>query len=48
MHEDESERFRVAYVHNYPEERVGILIPDSDDTHGGGLAGADWKARVRQ
>ena len=34
MHEDESERFRVAYVHNYPEERVGILIPDSDDTHG--------------
>ena len=34
MHEDEAQRFRVAYIHNYPPDKLGILIPDADDTHG--------------
>ena len=34
MHDDEAERFRVAYIHNYPPDRLGVLIPDRDDTHG--------------
>ena len=34
LHDDAERRFRVAYVHNYPADRVGILIPDADDTHG--------------
>jgi len=34
IHDDEAARFRVAYVHNYPQDRVGILIPDHHDTHG--------------
>jgi PAS domain S-box-containing protein len=34
LHDDAERRFRVAYVYNYPADRVGILIPDADDTHG--------------
>ena len=34
LHEDDAQRFRVAYVHNHPPDRVGVLIPDSEDTHG--------------
>ncbi len=34
MHEDEAQRFRVAYIHNYPPDKLGVLIPDVDDTHG--------------
>ncbi len=34
VHEDEARRFRVAYIHNYPPDKLGILIPDADDTHG--------------
>ncbi len=34
MHEDEAQRFRVAYVYNHPPDKLGILIPDADDTHG--------------
>ncbi len=34
LHDDAERRFRVAYVYNYPPDRVGILIPDADDTHG--------------
>ncbi len=34
MHEDEARQFRVAYIHNYPPDKLGILIPDADDTHG--------------
>jgi serine phosphatase RsbU (regulator of sigma subunit) len=34
LHDDAERRFRVAYVHNYPADRVGILISDADDTHG--------------
>jgi PAS domain S-box-containing protein len=34
MHDDEARQFRVAYIHNYPPDKLGILIPDADDTHG--------------
>ena len=34
LHEDESQGFRVAYVHNHPPDKVGVLIPDSEDIHG--------------
>ena len=34
LHEDDSQRFRVAYVHNHTPDKVGVLIPDSLDTHG--------------
>ena len=34
MHEDKAQRFRVAYVYNHPPDKLGILIPDSDDKHG--------------
>ena len=34
VHEDEAQRFRVAYVYNYPPDKLGTLIPDADDTHG--------------
>ena len=34
LHEDEAHRFRVAYVHGHPPEKVGALIPDSQDIHG--------------
>ena len=34
LHDDEARRFRVAYVHNYPPDKIGVLIPDEQDTHG--------------
>ena len=34
MHDNEMRQLRVAYVHNYPEDKVGSLVPDADDTHG--------------
>ena len=34
LHEDGEKRFRVAYVHDLPADRVGVLIPDEQDTHG--------------
>ena len=34
MHDDEAHLFRVAYAYNYPEDKLGILIPDRDDTRG--------------
>ena len=34
MHDDEAHAFRVAYVYNHPPDRLGVLIPDSDDIHG--------------
>ena len=34
LHEDEAKRFRVAYIHNYPPDKLGVLIPDENDTHG--------------
>ena len=34
MHDDEAHLFRVAYIYNYPEDKLGIRIPDSDDIHG--------------
>ena len=34
LHDDDSQRFRVAYVHNHPSDKVGVLIPDGEDTHG--------------
>ena len=34
LHDDEARQFRVAYVHNYPPDKIGVLIPDEQDTHG--------------
>ena len=34
LHDDEARQFRVAYVHNYPLDKIGVLIPDEQDTHG--------------
>jgi PAS domain S-box-containing protein len=34
LHDDEAKRFRVAYGHNYPADKLGILVSDADDTHG--------------
>ena len=34
LHEDDARRFRVAYLHNHPPDKVGILISDSQDIHG--------------
>ncbi len=34
LHEDAEARFRVAYVYNHPPDKLGVLIPDTDDTHG--------------
>jgi PAS domain S-box-containing protein len=34
LHEDDAQRFRVAYLHNHPPDKIGVLIPDSEDTHG--------------
>jgi PAS domain S-box-containing protein len=34
LHDDEAKRFRVAYGHNYPADKLGVLVSDADDTHG--------------
>jgi PAS domain S-box-containing protein len=34
LHDDEAREFRVAYVHDHPPDRVGVRIPDGEDTHG--------------
>ena len=34
LHDDDAQRFRVAYLHNHPPDKIGVLIPDSEDTHG--------------
>jgi GAF domain-containing protein len=34
LHDEQAERFTVAYVHNFPPETIGTVAPDAVERHG--------------